>query len=178
LIGFILCWATVSKLMEGFVCSMLSVINMVLYFVVISHSFVKTGEDAMRVKHSNDLERRTMLKERYYRELDKVGEYNNKKLIVYVLAMLIPVAVLALLSGILALCNASTYPVEFVIQLLSGFVYSFAFGIREGASAYWSLFASVIMVAPIIIGYIKGGKAVLGEYERIERIKQVIDGDK
>ena len=178
LIGIILSWATVAGLMEGFVCAMLSVVNMALYFIVITHSFMKTAEDAMRVKHSNDLERRTMLKERYYRELDKVSEYNPRKLIVYILPMIIPIVLLLVVAGILALCNVSTYAIEVMLKILYGFIYSFAFGIKEGASAYWTAFAIVLTIAPIVVGYVKGCNNVKKEYERVEKIKQVIDGDK
>ena len=178
LMGLILCWATTSGLMEGYVCSMLSFINMALYCVVITHSFMKTGEDAMRVKHSNDLERRAMLKERYYRELDKVSEYDVKKLSIYILAMVIPAVLLGLVAGILAIFKVDTSTVEFIIRNFYGFVYSFAFGINKNASVYWALFAIIIMTAPIVIGYLKGAKNVLNEYARIERIKQAIDGDK
>ena len=92
---------------------------------------MKTGEDAMRVKHSNDLERRAMLKERYYRELDKVSEYDVKKLSIYILAMVIPAVLLGLIAGILAIFKVDTSTVGFIIRNFYGFVYSFAFGINK-----------------------------------------------
>ena len=178
LIGVILCWATTDGLMEGYVCSILSVINLALYCVVIAHSYMKTGEEAMRVKHSNDLERRVMLKERYYRELDKVGEYNVGKLLVYVLPVVIPLVLLGVLAGVLAIFSVDTYTIEFILRIAYGFVYSLVFGIKAGASAYWAFFAIIIMIAPIVFGYVKGGNNVLKEYARVERIKQAIDGDR
>ena len=136
LIGLILCWATTAGLMDGYVCSMLSFINMALYCVVIAHSYMKTAEEAMRVKHSNDLERREMLKARYYRELDKVSEYNVNKLYVYILPMVIPAFLLGLLAGVLAIFKVDTSTVEFIVRNLYGFVYSFAFGISKNASGF------------------------------------------
>ncbi len=178
IIGLLLMLVTNSDTIEGYIGAMLSAINMFLYFSVIKNAYSKTGEEAMRDKHSNDIERRDMLTSRRYRELDKVKEYNPKKIYIFIAPIVIPFVVLLTISTIIAICGGNPEGLNMVITFMYAFVFSFFVGISKNASVYFAWFAIIMLVVPLVWGYMSGVKKVRAEYAVADKVKTMVDGDK
>lgn len=177
IVGLLLMLVTRSDTIEGYIGAILSAMNMFLYFAVIKNAYMKTGEEAMREKHSNDIERRDMLTTRRYRELDKVREYTPKKILIFLAPIVIPCVLLLSISTIIAIFGGNPEGLNTVITFAYAFVFSFFVGISKTASAYFAWFALAMLVAPLVYGYLSGVKKVCGEYAIAEKVKNMVDGE-
>ena len=177
LIGFILMFATVDNSIQGYICSILSAINVFMYFVVVRNSYVKTGEEAMRQRNANDMDRRLMLETRVYKEIDKVKEYRPQKVWYFIIPIVAPLVILTIVSLFILIFGGNPAGVDMAIKIIYAFVYAFFFGIDTDISVYFALFALVFTIAPIFWGYYNGVNKVKAEYAQVERLKKKVDGE-
>jgi hypothetical protein len=169
---------TSSDTIEGYIATILSAMNMFLYFVVIRNAYFKTGEEAMRDKHCNDIERRDMLATHRYRELDKVKEYNPKKILIFLAPIIVPFVVLMVIAFIIAVCGGDTTGIYAVIRIAYAMIFSFFMGISKTASIHFTWLGIVILIAPVVVGYMSGVNRVRNEYATAEKVKEMVDGEK
>ena len=177
LIGFILMFAAVDNTIEGYICSILSALNIFMYVVVVRNSYVKTGEDAMRQRNANDMDRRLMLETRVYKEIDKVREYRPIKVWFFVIPLIAPLVILTIISLFILMFGGNPAGVDLAIKVIYGFVYAFFYGISKSTSVYFALLALIFVVGPVFLGYYTGVNRVRAEYAQVERLKKKVDGE-
>jgi hypothetical protein len=177
LLGFIIMFMVSENYLPDYVGVILSVINIVIYAMVARNIFLKTGEEAMRAKHSNDIERRHMLETRTYHEINKVTEFNVKKIFIFCIITIVPLIVMLLVKGILDLSGSGVTGFDLSLRFVYGMVYSLFYCFSSTASVYFTAIAFVIVPLPIYIGYMQGVNKVKAEYLQAEQIKQKINGD-
>ena len=176
-IGFILMFVTTDNTIQGYICSILSALNVFMYFVVVRNSYVKTGEEAMRQRNANDMDRRLMLETRVYKEIDKVREYRPIKVWYFIIPIIAPLVILTVVSLFILIFGGNPAGVDTAIKLIYAFVFSFFFGISTKASVYFALFALIFTIAPVLWGYYTGVNKVKAEQAQVERLKKKVDGD-
>ena len=176
LLGFIVMFMVDENYLPDYVGIILSVVNIVIYALVARNIFLKTGEEAMRAKHSNDIERRHMLETRSYHEINKVTEFSIKKIIVFCIITIVPLAIMLLVQGIIDLSGSDSNGFLLMLKFLYGMVYSAFYCITPTASVYFTAVAFIIIPVPMYIGYMQGVNNVKKEYAQAELIKQKING--
>ncbi|MCQ2400079.1 MAG: hypothetical protein MJ072_06195, partial [Clostridia bacterium] len=93
-LGFLLMSAVNDGYIEGAICSLLAMINLLLYLFIVYILYSKTGEEAMKLRHSNDIDRRHMLETRTYHEIDRTREYRPVKMLYFCLWTCLPILIL------------------------------------------------------------------------------------
>ncbi len=84
---------------------LLYVLTFALYAVVVAGVSFKDGQDSIKIRQANDLERMNIIRTGEYRELNVVKEYKPWKGFVSGLASCIPLIILMLLQAIFYLIN-------------------------------------------------------------------------
>jgi hypothetical protein len=148
-----------------------------MYVVVVRNSYVKTGEEAMRQRNANDMDRRVMLETRVYKEIDKVREYRPIKVWFFVIPLIAPLVILTIISLFILMFGGNPAGVDLAIKVIYGFVYAFFYGISKGTSVYFALFSLIFVVGPVFLGYYTGVNRVRAEYAQVERLKKKVDGE-
>ena len=177
LLGYIIMFMVSENYLPDYVGVILSVVNIVVYAMVARNIFLKTGEEAMRAKHSNDIERRHMLETRSYHEINKVNEFNVKKILLFCIITVIPLAVMLIVKGIFDLSGSGVTGFDLSLRFVYGMVYSLFYCFAFDASVYYTALAFIIIPLPMYVGYMQGVNKVKAEYLQAEQIKQKINGD-
>lgn len=163
-------------MIPNYITAILSALNMILCAVVLRNIFFKTGEEAMTLKHGNDVERRHMIETDNYFELDKVKEYDVKKAVIFSVIAVFPQAMLLLIKLIGTIAAGSFTALDGVIRFFCGVAYPVFYTFDANASAFYGAVSLIVFVAPILVGYISGGKKVSKVYEKAEQIKRELGG--
>ncbi len=177
-LAFIISFFTKDGTFPDYVCTILSAINIIVYAFVVFIAYMKTGGEALVKKHSNDVERRHILETRQYHEIDKVGEHNKKNPLIFSLIMVVPLFILLLVRIILDLCKVQALAYTSVIKTLYGLFYTFFYGISHSASVYFIAIGLVIFIFTAYFGYYLGVKNSQKTYDKAERLKKRIEGEK
>ncbi len=164
-------------MIPSYVTVIFSVLNVLLYAVVVRNIFLKTGEDARTLKHSNDVERRHMIETDNYYELDKVKEYDIKKPIVFSVISAFVLAVLLLIKLIGVVFVGEFFALDAGIKFFAGMVYPIFYAFNPEASVFYGAIQIIVMAIPIFMGYVVGGIRANKVYERAEKIKKEIGGE-
>jgi len=176
-LAFVIKMFTADNTIPGYLCSLLSLVNIGVYLFIIITAYQKTGEEAMRKKHANDVERRHMLETRQFRELDKMGEHNIKNPIIFTIIAEAPLALILLITAILNLCGVPAVGLTNFIKVGFGMFYTFFYGISTLSSAYFVAFQLLLMPLGTVFGYYLGVKKAQKTYDKAERLKKRVDGE-
>ena len=154
----------------------LSLLNMGLFVFIMFTMCKKTGEDAYKLKHSNDIKRRVIMQTGDYYEFDTVKEYGKYKglyLGIYSAAPLIIMLLIHLIIGFFGVRASG-------LELACAFTYgTFIFPVKilsTNASIYWSLYSVVILVATAWLGYNVGVAKIKRQYDKIAKTNEQIYG--
>lgn len=154
----------------------LSILNMGLFGFIMFVMSMKTGEEAYKLKHTNDIKRRVIMETGDYYEFNTVKEYSKFKGLYIGLYAIAPLILMLFIELILVLCNVK----ETVMTLIVGFTYgTFFFPLRminQNISVFWSLYGAVIIVALSSLGYYFGARKIIRQTEKIKKTNEQIYG--
>ncbi len=156
----------------------LSILNVGLFLFIMFTMCKKTGEDAYKLKHTNDIKRRVIMQTGDYYNFDTVSEYGKYKGVyigIYTAAPLIIMLLLHLIIGFFGV-RASA------LELACAFTYgTFIFPVKilsADASIYWSVYAVVVIILNAWLGYGSGVLKMKKQYAKIQKTNEQIYGKK
>lgn len=156
----------------------LSVLNIGLFSFIMFTMCKKIGEDAYKLKHTNDIKRRVIMQTGDYYNFDTVSEYGKYKGLyigIYTAAPLIIMLLLHLIIGFFGV-RASA------LEVACAFTYGmFVFPVKiisANASIYWSAYAVIILVLIAWAGYGAGAIKMQRQYAKIQKTNEQIYGKK
>ena len=167
----------------------LNALNVALYVVIIAASSFKDGQDALKVRIANDLEREQIVKTGAALPLKLKEEYKPWKGFVVGSIACVPLVVLLIIHTLLI-----TLGRDHLIGAgaIAGFIYLMIFAFArinvpaaaEGVTVvvnptmyYWSLFAIPVIVLSVAVPYILGAKKIELQQERIKEKQRQIYGE-
>ena len=168
----------------------LNVLNAGLYVLIVALASYKDGQDSLKVRIANDLEREQIIRTGENRPLKLAEEYKPWKGFVIGGVACAPLVILLLIHTILIFAVGTNYVGAGAI---AGFVYMIIFAftrmnlpaVAEGVSVvvdpfmyYWTLFAIPLIVLSVGIPYILGAKKIELQQERIKAKHRSIYGDR
>ena len=159
----------------------LSLLNLALYLVIVCATSYKEGELALRVRISNDLERKIIVRTGEDRPLKLKEEFKEWKGFIFGLVACVPLVILLIIHTIIVSFIDPTY---LNVGAISAFIYANFYGFASlffGELASWHYYFSLIAL-PILslstgIPYIWGGRRVERQRSIIEQKKRQIYGD-
>lgn len=156
----------------------LSVLNIGLFSFIMFTMCKKIGEDAYKLKHTNDIKRRVIMQTGDYYNFDTVSEYGKYKGLyigIYTAAPLIIMLLLHLIIGFFGV-RASA------LEVACAFTYGmFVFPVKiisANASIYWSAYAVIILIFIAWAGYGAGAIKMQRQYAKIQKTNEQIYGKK
>ncbi len=159
----------------------LCILNLGLYEVIACAYAFKLGQDALKVRSANDLERKQIIMTGEPRPLKLAEEYKTYKGFIIGLMTCAPLIILLAVHTVIILCGGGNGAgvASSIIYLV---VYSF---FRLGTSAavtaytfYFALFALPVIIVPMGVSYYLGGRKIEMQHKKIEEQKCRIYGDK
>lgn len=159
----------------------LSILAFGLYGLVIGAISYKEGEEAMKIRNANDLEREIIIRTGENRRLETVKEFQTWKGFMTGISTCIPLIVLMLIHTVLILIN----PANNSCGAVAGFLYMVFFMIfRSNATVspapeFYYILLIAIPVFALITGlpYMFGGRKIERQQERIREKQRQIYGD-
>lgn len=159
----------------------LASLNLVLYFLVAGAAAYKDGQDAMKVRYSNDVERREMVKTGEDRPLKLREEYKAYKGVLIALAACSPMIVLLFLQAIFNLTGVENMICGQIASYMYYVVFIF-FRIAEITITKWVFFLSLIYAAILVLVYFimynLGARKIEHAQEKIRVARETVYGDK
>ena len=159
----------------------LSLLNLGLYLVIVCATSYKEGELALRVRISNDLERKIIVRTGEDRPLKLKEEFKEWKGFMFGLVACVPLVIMLIIHAIIVNFIDPTY---LNVGAISAFIYadfySFAslfFGELASWHYYFSLIALPILSLSTGIPYILGGRKMERQRNIIKEKKRQIYGD-
>lgn len=160
----------------------LGLINVGLYGVIIAAASFKDGQDALKVRIANDLERLQIIRTGENRPIKTREEYKPWKGFVSGIITCVPLIVLLIIHTILTLSLGDVYNGAGVV---AGFIYMMFFVFtRVNSTAlvtvgtyYWLLFAIPVILAFTGIPYILGARKVQRQQDAIKAKQRQIYGE-
>ena len=170
--------------------AVLAVLNLALYAVTVAGVAYKEGQDSIKVQHSNDLERREIIRTGEDRPLKLNEEYKPYKGFLIGFCSCIPLLLLLVLHVITHLLGGSN-----VFGAIAGMIYFMFYiffnlnvsagsgEITEAATVSWYACFGTLIALPIImsitgVSYILGAKKIKRQQELIKIKQHQIYGDK
>ena len=170
---------------------MLAVVNIALYAMVITAVSYKEGQESIKVRHANDLERILIIKTGENRPLKVHEEYKPWKGFMFGFVACVPLIVLLILHTVLYLSTGSYRGFGAMAGLIYFMVFVFfTFGspssageAATGNALPWYSFYGALIALPVImlitgISYMLGAKKIMRQYESIQEKQRQIYGDK
>lgn len=157
----------------------LAILNLALYEVIVCAFVFKQGEDAVKVRNANDLERKQIVLTGEPRPLKLAEEYKPFKGFIVGLVTCAPLLILMIVHTVIILCGGGNgagvvgsiiYLVVYVFFKLGGMA-------TTAGTVYAALAAVPVIMLSTGISYILGGKKIELQYKRIEESKRSIYGD-
>ncbi|MBP5466346.1 MAG: hypothetical protein J6Y43_02130 [Clostridia bacterium] len=169
----------------------LAILNIALYGVVVSAVSYKEGQESVKVRHANDLERMQIIKTGENRPLKIHEEYKPWKGFIFGFTACVPLIVLLGLHTVLYLSTGEYRGLGAIAGLiyLMFFIF-FIFGAATsageaaaGATLPWYTFYGALIALPVImlmtgISYLIGAKKIIRQYEMINDRQRQIYGDR
>ena len=152
-------------------------LNIGLYGLVAFMLVFKTGEEAAKLRHANDIKRRVIMETGDYYDFNRQGEYGPYKGAVIGLFAAAPLLLMLLVQVILDIAGSDSAAVSGVIGFTYGAFFLPVRVISETASVYWSLYAVVVIVALAHIAYQCGARKVRKQEEKIKKTNAMIYGN-
>lgn len=160
----------------------LLVLNVGLYGLITSIFAFKTGQEGIKVRNYNDLERKQIIATGEPRKLKLHEEYKWYKGIIIGLIVCAPLVLCLIIHTIVHLCGGGNVfgTIGSIIYLMAhGFVSLFVNGdMVTWSTFYYSLIAIPIIVIPIAVSYYLGGRKIEIQQRKIRENQQKIYGDK
>ena len=158
----------------------LLVLNVGLYGLVACATAYKDGQDALKVRIANDLERMEIIRTGEDRPLKIKQEYAPWKGFLTGGIVCVPLIILLIVHTILVPTTGATGS-----GAAAGFIYMFIFGffrVGAGAATPWmymySLFAIPVILLCIGVSYILGARKIQRQQDAIKEKQRSIYGDK
>ena len=153
------------------------VLNAGLFGFIIFVMIMKTGEDGMKLKHSNDIKRRDVIRTGEYYDFNTAGEYGKWKGLYIGLIVSAPLIFLIVLEFILWLCGVTQTVTSAIAIIIYG---TFCMPLRGlfGAtlSIYWFSYTAIVLCALTHIAYTVGVIKIQKQYEKIQKTNEYIYG--
>ncbi len=158
-----------------------------LYALIISAVAFKDGQEAVKVRHMNDVERMNIIRTGEDRPLNLVKEYKSWKGFVTGLVTCLPLIILLIIQTIYFIASPSSPKLwsGALASYLYGIVFSFFRpnsvvyqGLEQGLRYYYSLIAIPVFMLLLGIPYLLGAKKQMLLYKQVEDKHAAIYGDK
>ena len=164
----------------------LLLLNIALYVFIVAAASFKDGQEALKVRIANDLERMQIVRTGESLPLKLKEEYKPWKGFFHGFIACIPLVVLLIIHTVVTLTGGGNGA-----GAIAGFIYMMVFAfsrvnIGTGATAatpinpaiyYWSLLAIPVIVLATGISYILGGKKIELQQQRIREKQRRIYGE-
>jgi len=154
----------------------LSILNMGLFGFIMFVMSMKNGEEAYKLKHTNDIKRRVIMETGDYYDFNTAKEYGKLKGFYIGLYAIAPLILMLFAELILVICRVESG----VVSLIVGFTYgTFFFPLRmidKNISVFWSLYGAAVIVAISSLGYYLGARKIIRQTEKIKRTNEQIYG--
>lgn len=151
-----------------------------LYLLVVCAASLKEGEEALKVRIANDLERKEIIRTGENRPLKLKQEYKPWKGFLSGGISCLPLIVLLVIHSILMLIDPSMNGAGAISGLIYAMFYVFA-GFIFGAFQWWHYYVSLIALIIIPLGtgipYILGAKKIERQQEMIKNKQRQIYGE-
>lgn len=158
----------------------LSILNLALYLFIVATVFYKEGEEGVKIRQANDLERKEMVRTGTERPLRLKEEYKWWKGYFMGFIDCMPLLVLMLVHTIMFLAGSETKTVG-AIAMFIYFVVAVFFNMSGKeltmASYYYTLVAVPVIVIVAGVFYNLGAKKIMRQYEKIREQQANIYGE-
>lgn len=155
--------------------------TLLLYVFIIGVISFKDGEDALKIRISNDIERQRIVETGEDRPLNLANEYKPYKGFLSAIVVSLPLIVLLVLHTVLVpSSNGSTTVFGTITNVLYSIIFNFfrSAGTKLTAyTTYYTLLYIPIMMLSMGIPYILGAKRVEKQQEQIKKIHGQIYGE-
>ena len=170
--------------------ALLNVLNAGLYVFIVCLASFKDGQDALKVRLANDLEREQIIRTGENRPLRLAEEYKPWKGFAIGGIACVPLVVLLLVHTILILTAGDKFVgagalASFIYMIIFAFTRMNLPAVAEGTPVvvdpyvyYWTLFAIPLIVLAVGIPYMLGARKIELQQERIRAKHKSIYGDK
>lgn len=152
------------------------VLNLGLFGFIIFVMMMKTGEDGAKLKHTNDIKRRVIMKTGDYYEFNLAGEEGKFKGLYIGLIVCAPLLLLAFIELILILCGVTQTTTSAIAVILYGTFCMPLRGLFTGCSIFWFLYTVPVLCAITHIGYTVGVLKMKKQYDKISKTNEAIYG--
>lgn len=155
-------------------------LNLGLYLFIVAAYAYKLGQDALKTRNSNDLERKHMVLTGELRPLKENEEYKPHKGFIIGLTSCVPLIILMIIHTIMILCGGGN---GFGVAASMVYLAFYAFFRVGGAEApspatfYFTLIALPVIVATCGIAYYLGAKKIQNQYDKIAENQKRIYGE-
>lgn len=168
----------VSTNWTGWLKVALLVLNLILHVYIIFTFNYKEGQDALKVRTVNDLERVNIIKTGEDRKLDTQREYKAHKGIIIGLYICIPLFILMVIHAIILLSSsASASLAGGTAAFLYHMVYGLFYVLDETASCFYCLLYAPLVIAVTGLSYYLGARKIENQQNSIRETHRQIYGD-
>ena len=156
----------------------LYILNMGILAMVCFVTAHKSGQDEYKIRHSNDIQRRVIMRTGDYYEFDLIREYRKNKgfiIGVYVSAFMV---ILLLAKLILFLFGITESYLDYIFYFLYA---TFTMPLElffDKLSVYFAIYGVAIIILSCGLGYEVGARSKQRIYDRINKINEQIHGKK
>ncbi|MBO5714165.1 MAG: hypothetical protein J6R83_01930 [Clostridia bacterium] len=170
---------TVHAVESAVVKYFLMAVTLLLYLFIVALFAYKDGQEALKVRLSNDIERRTIIETGEDRPLNLKEEYKPYKGFVMALVASLPLIVLMVIHTLLIpSSNGLSTGASKVANVLYSIVYNFfTWKSTTVYTSYFTLLYIPIMMIAMGIPYILGAKLIEDQQSQIKDIHKQIYGE-
>ena len=151
--------------------------NLALYVYVVAVMAFKDGQDAVKIRNANDVERRFIIETGEDRPLKEAEEYKPWKGFIPGLIVCVPLIIFIIVHTILLLCGNTIEWIEFAINV-PYFLVSGVFAVLKVPNVYFTLLAIPFICGATGIPYILGARKYERQQEQIKQKHAKIYGNK
>ena len=161
---------------------LLDAVVLVFFGIILGGVSFKDGEDACKILHANDAERRRIIETGEDRPIDRLREYKPWKGFMIGLSACVPLIIMLIIHA----CRISIDPTQTQTGALAGYIYMVTFSfflpnlaVTVSAGYYfYTLIAIPVFALMTGVPYILGYRKMEKQYEMIARKHREIYGDK
>lgn len=158
----------------------LLVLNLGLYLFIIAAYAYKLGQDALKTRNANDLERKQMILTGELRPLKLNEEYKPHKGFMIGFTACVPLIVLMLVHTIMIICgggNGFGVAASIVYLAFYAFFRVSGTGSPSPATFYLTLVALPVIILTLGLAYYLGARKIKAQYDRIRENQKRIYGE-
>ncbi len=151
-------------------------LNLGLFGFIVFVMIMKTGEDGAKLKHTNDIKRRVIMKTGDYYEFNLAGEEGKFKGLYIGLIVCAPLVLLALLELIFIICGITQSVTSAIAVILYGTFCMPLRGLFQNCSIFFFLYTVPVICAITHFGYTFGVLKMKKQYAKIAKTNEAIYG--